>query len=175
MSHGIIAVGQVAVGVVAVGQGAVGWVTVGMGGVGLYWTGAMMGVGGSGFGGVLELAPSLGERALLPASTSWKHADHDRWVATRLRPELQLPDGIRIQTRLRYDLGREPPGKVLVHLVKGPRGLEVDRVMRVPPSRLVQPTWWATWVVQFLLLTGLSAAVMFFGLFPLFETLGLIH
>ncbi len=162
VASGFVAVGQVATGVFTFGQGAVGLVSIGMGGVGIYWTAAMLGVGGRGFGGVLPLAPSLGPRLKLPSPTDWSSAKDDDWVSTRVTPEsptgLALPEGVRVRARLRTALSREAPGEVLVHVVEGALGLEVDRILRVPARRITQPRWWWIWLVQMTLFTLLCAA-----------------
>ncbi|MCB9678126.1 MAG: hypothetical protein H6737_23700 [Alphaproteobacteria bacterium] len=162
MASGFVAVGQVATGVFTFGQGAVGLVSVGMGGVGIYWTGAMLGIGGRGFGGVIPLAPSLGPRLKLPSTTDWRSAADDTWVSARVTGDgptgLDLPEGVRVRARLRRSLKAEPPGEVLVHVVDGASGLEVDRVVRIPRRRITQPRWWGIWVVQMALFTLLAGA-----------------
>lgn len=162
MATGFVAVGQVATGVFTLGQGAVGLVSIGMGGVGIYWTGAMLGIGGKGFGIVLPLAPSLGRSRDLPESTSWAKAKAGDWVATRVSDEsptrLFTANGVRVRARLRNALHWEPDGEVLAHVVDGEMGLEVDRVMRLPRRRITQPRWWAIWAVQMVGLCALSAA-----------------
>jgi hypothetical protein len=162
MASGVVAVGQVATGVFTLGQGAVGLVSIGMGGVGIYWTGAMIGVGGRGFGIIVPLAPSLGPRPKLPSPVDWASAQDGDWVSTRVTDEgptfLDTPDGVRIRARLRRSLRAEPSGRVLAHVVDGESGLEVDRIVRIPRRRITQPRWWAIWAVQMILYALLCAA-----------------
>jgi len=161
VATGVVAVGQMATGIITIGQGAVGFFSIGMGGVGIYWTGAMIGIGGSGFGGVIPLAPSLGKTLELPPTTSWTEARHDDWVAAELAngtdTVVGLPTGVRVHASLRRVAGAEV-GPVLVHVVDGPAGLEVDRIMRVPIPRYKIPRWYAIWAVQFALLIAVCTA-----------------
>lgn len=166
---GFVAIGQGAVGVIAIGQGAVGLVSVGMGAVGIYWTLAMVGIGGSGMGLVVKLAPSLGPVPELPPTTEWSAARPGDWVETAVGANtpsrLELPDGTRVDARLRRALERAEPGPVLVHLADSGPGRVVDEVMRVPAPRYTKPGWWLVWLIQ---LGGLVVLCgMYVGLFVL--------
>ncbi len=167
---GFVAVGQGAVGVIAVGQGAVGLISIGMGSVGIYWTGAMIGIGGSGFGGVIPLSPSLGRGVTQPPTVSWDEAREGDWVATRIgvntTTRLQLPDGVRVNARLRKALIAEPEGAVQVQLGETEAGLQVDRVMRIPKPRWLKPNWYGIWAGQFAALVLLCTAYMGLAIFP---------
>jgi hypothetical protein len=169
VAHGVVAVGQLAVGAFAFGQGAVGLVSVGMGGVGIFWTGAMVGVGGHGFGGVVRLAPAPGPPPELEPTTTWEtlRADGgDGWVATDIdggcRSRLALPVGTRVHARLRRSLQQEPEGRVLVHVSNN----VVGRVLRVPMPRWKRPRWWGIWLCQFALLVGVCALYVWLAVFP---------
>jgi len=113
MATGVVAVGQVARGVIAVGQGAVGFVAIGQGAIGILYGGAMLGVVGRGFGGVLEVLPKVRvqrfERPKLPPLSSLaelRSADRG-WVLARIEdgelrvdgaaPSLELSDEAKQQ------------------------------------------------------------------------------
>ena len=99
MATGVVAIGQVARGVIAVGQGAVGFVAIGQGAIGILYGGAMMGVVGRGFGGVLKVLPKVRlekfERPKLPPLSSMKQLESmDRgWVLARIRDGALIVDG----------------------------------------------------------------------------------
>jgi hypothetical protein len=172
---GFVAVGQMASGVFTVGQGAVGLVSVGMGGVGIYWTGAMIGIGGSGFGGVVPLAPALGDGSELPDSTSWDVAASGDWVPARIDDDapsrLSLPEGVRVHANLRHALSEAKEGNVLVHLDDTPAGLFVDRVMTVPLPRWQNFAWYAVWSAQMLALVVLCTIYVGALIIPWLQTL----
>jgi hypothetical protein len=159
MATGIVAVGQVAVGVFTIGQGAVGVVSVGMGTVGIYWSAAMVGVAGRGFGGVIPLAPSLGAPTQLPQRVSWSNAKHDSWVDSSItHAALKVPEGVRIRASLRKAIEGSADCQAVAHVVDGAVGLEVDRVIHIPRPRYLQPSWWGVWATQFSLFVLLCAA-----------------
>jgi hypothetical protein len=66
MARGVLVLGQLAVGVAGVGQCCACIWGVGQVGLGVAWFGAMIGVGGRGFGGVLRLIPGLDPPRLAP-------------------------------------------------------------------------------------------------------------
>lgn len=67
MARGVLVVGQLAVGVAGAGQCCACIWGVGQVGFGVAWFGAMIGLGGRGFGGVLRLVPGLDPPRLAPA------------------------------------------------------------------------------------------------------------
>ena len=58
-------------------------------------------------------------------------------------------------------------GRYLAWVVDGPDGPVVERLMRVPRSRLLQPRWWSIWAGQQLVLTTVATVVWLIILQPL--------
>jgi hypothetical protein len=171
VAWGLVAVGQFAFGAVAAGQVAVGSVTVGMLGFGLHGTVAMVGAGGTGRGFVLRLLPSLGRRRS-PAeigSLAAARAQQGGWVRLHLQPR---PDGtvavfegherardVRIDARAQRAAVSAAPGDVWARLRRSRDGLVADRLIGVPVSRAMVPTWWLVWGAQLMGLLLLAGAV----------------
>lgn len=66
MARGFLVLGQLAIGIAGVGQCCACIWGVGQVGMGVAWFGAMVGVGGRGFGGVIRLVPGLDPPRLAP-------------------------------------------------------------------------------------------------------------
>ena len=178
-AHGVVAIGQFAFGVVAFGQVAVGGVTVGLVGAGMYFTVAMLGVGGRGVGFVLPLLPALGGR--IPPGQTVKLAAlgerPDGWVRLHLEPR---PDGrialfedserlceVRLDARVRRAGLSIAPGDAWAQLRRSPDGFVAERLVRIDPPRWREPRWWLVWGAQLAGLTLLGAAVWWAVIGPL--------
>ncbi|HVY47253.1 MAG TPA: hypothetical protein VHB21_15300 [Minicystis sp.] len=89
VATGVIAIGQVARGVVAIGQASFGlFVSGGMVAGGVLQTYAMIGVGGRrGFGGVLQLIPTIGKPRVVPDAVPFATVESTGagWVAVEPR------------------------------------------------------------------------------------------
>ncbi|MEL6342318.1 MAG: hypothetical protein AAFV53_04250 [Myxococcota bacterium] len=180
IAFGVIAIGQGAAGLIVLGQGAVGLLSIGQGAVGLIWTGAMVGVGGRGFGIVLPLTPSLGPQHTLPEARSLDavRATGDGWATVTVRtdhdgvPLLAVGDAIldaRLDVRLRNAAQGAANETLLAHFTSDEDGLICDRLMTIPSSRLKQAKWWNIWAAQLIGLTILTVGV-WIGVFrPLIE------
>jgi len=162
---GLIAVGQGAVGLVALGQGSAGLVSIGMGSAGLYWCGAMIGVGGRGLGGVVQLTPWLGP-ASEPPDTTTLSAVRDGtpgWVP------LDLDDGgtklvgagerVRMDARLVAAARAHGDEPVFAWLEHDAHGFVATKLMERRPPRWRQLRFWRLWAIQLTMLIGLAFAI----------------
>lgn len=183
---GIVAVGQVAFGVVAVGQGAFGVLTfgqlsvglcsMGMLSTGMFFSIAMIGVGGRGIGVVFPLAPSLGPNRGYPELRTVDEVRRGEpgWVAVDLVPSgPALRAGRAEVASLRFDArlrgvidemtGTSP---VFAHIVPVGDELICDRLAERTPPRPLQRGWWGIWAVQTALLLPLGLLVWGVGIEP---------
>lgn len=166
MATGVIAIGQLARGFIAVGQGAVGLFALGQGAVGVYGAIGMVGVGGRGFGIVLPTIPSPGERRSLPAETPWNGVRKaGGWRSLHYAGEWSFTDNgkpveAKVDVRLLRALNELPSGsRIHAYLRAEDGGLVIERLMKAPTSRLMEPGWWAIWAIQLL---GLCFSVAVF-------------
>lgn len=179
VATGVIAIGQVARGVLAVGQGAVGIFAFGQGSLGAYYAVGMIGLGGRGFGIVLPLIPSLGARFdepdTAPLASYGSGEQAEGWARARLVP---TEEGVAVATEggriseARLDIALKGTAEaavntdVLVYVRRGEDGLVVDKIRKLPASRLRQPMWWFLWSLQLLGLVVLCGAAWVLALWP---------